>query len=194
MEVISPLFPIALHDLPRRICVVPNYGDYEVCKHIIRIDINPDGKRSTRGWQVRYQGRTKMFSDFSHPPEQSLQQAIAYLAERYEGPTVMQQQKDHADKHIKLGKPGVRIVLAPKPGRSGMQVYVEVSHPLRGHSPRRLYAGMEGKVSESKLDALIEKGVQLRRLWREEVLAERQAAYRLRCAELMSEKAASPNA
>lgn len=194
MEVISPLFPVVLHDLPRRICSVPGHGEYEVCQHIIRIDINRGGKRSTRGWQVRYRGHTKMFSDFAHPPEQSLQQAIAHLAERYEGPTVMQQKADHVDKHVKLGKPGLRIVLAPKAGRRGMQVYVEVSHPLRGHSPRRLYAGMEGKVSEEKLDALIEQGVQLRRRWREEVLAERQAAYKARCAELMAQKAARPNA
>lgn len=115
-----------------------------------------------------------------------------HLAVCYEGPKLRRQAGERDSKMTKVGRPGVRVVLAPKKGRRGLQVYVEVTSPDKGLSPRRLYAGMEGQVSDAKLESLIEEGTQMRQAWQADIEAQRQSDYWAKCGELT--RAALPSA
>lgn len=164
---VLPGFAKLPKNFPARMVQVKNWGNLIVPRHIVRIDVEAgEDRRATHGWQVRYRG-TKFFSDTlrndkTRTPLSALEMAIEYLAGRYAGQSVPLRKSENQSKSEMTGTNGVRIVRKLNQ-RDIEEVYVEVVHPLRGKSPKRLYVGTANTATQKRLDAVLERGVAMRK-------------------------------
>ncbi len=137
-----------------------------VPRHIQRIDIDDEGNAGTHGWQVRYRGQTKLFSDGKNggvrSPRRALREAIGYLSSIYEGASSRLMTREHADKRNPVGIPGVRIVTRRKASRQIAETFVEISPLVHGRAAIRLYVGTENTVNKSRVAAAIRRARAIR--------------------------------
>lgn len=154
--------PLCTESLPVRQVTIPGWGVLSVPRHIQRIDIDDPGKAGTHGWQVRYRGQTKFFSDARgkdlRNPYQSLRDAQAHLNAIYEGPIPKTRKVARGDKDGQL-PPGVQIKWRRRRDKQFREMYVEVSPPKRGVSPIRFYVGTENTVNNARLGEGIKKAL-----------------------------------
>lgn len=174
---VTPYFPPELHDLKRRIVEVPEWGSYEVCEYVARVDIDR-GRVGTHGWQIRYQGQSQYFSDSLRDqpgtPRSSLDKALAGLAAIYQGPqpTVVSRG------NTKSGMPaGLRLLQKRAPGKEVDEFHVEAIHPVRAKESRRFYCGTENTITEERFDKACEEALACRAAWLAEIDAARRDAY-----------------
>jgi hypothetical protein len=147
--------PAELSTLRVRTIEVRGHGPFQVCSHIVRIDIDEPGRAGTHGWQVRYAGTSRLFSDAkaSKPrsPAASLKEAVEYLSERYSGPKLIQMRR-RSSSELPSGISVARIRQRDRPEKI---VYVVASSPVSGISPRRFYVGTESTVTENRIQLVI---------------------------------------
>lgn len=147
--------------LPRRQVRLAHHGVLLVPRHIQRIDIEDGGNAGTHGWQVRYRGQTKLFSDGKnggrHSPRRALREAISHLTSIYAGATSRLMKREHADKRNPVGIPGVRIVTRKKASRQIAETFVEISPLVHGRAAIRLYVGTENTVNKTRVAAAIKQ-------------------------------------
>lgn len=122
-----------------------SFGDFKVPRHIVRLD-------SVRlaGWQVRWQGSTRYFSDSAAgSPAKALTLAIKHLRRVWK-----------PIKKITRRNPNAGVSLRKNP--SDQAWYAVASHPRSG-SPKRFYAGTDAtRTTVSTLKA-IERAKRARR-------------------------------
>jgi hypothetical protein len=139
-------------DFPHRDFVTRSGATMRVPRHVVRIDIE-DG---TRGWQVRYRGRTRFFSDRNREfpfgtPQTSLARAIDFLADIYEGPNPPLRSIESRSKLFPTGIPGVRIRHRMEKSGTCLVTYVEVDALERGSGSKRFYVGTSRTATEERL-------------------------------------------
>jgi hypothetical protein len=76
---------------------------HTVPRYVVRIDA-----KTTHGWQVRYAGKSKLFSDGQKGAARALQSAAAYLLSVFDEKRVSER-KENTSKQIKTGVSGVRV-------------------------------------------------------------------------------------
>lgn len=139
-------------DFPHRDFVTRSGATMRVPRHVVRIEI----KDGTRGWQVRYRGRTRFFSDRNREfpfgtPQTSLARAIDFLADIYDGPNPPLRNIESRNKLFPTGTPGVRIRHRMEKSGTCLVTYVEVDALERGAGSRRFYVGTSRTVTEERL-------------------------------------------
>jgi len=140
-----------------RIVDVPRHGVFEVPRYVSRVDSfkRVRGSRAVtgwHGWQVRWSGFNKFFSDAQHGGcEAALRASSRYVEQYFPG---KRSQCDLAA--------GVRLVERKKSSQQVTEFFVEVSHPLRGKSARRLYVGTVNTVTPSRIRQKMAEGKRLR--------------------------------
>ena len=144
--------------LPLRPYQLDREGLVNVPRYVSRVESS-----GWRGWQVRWPGLSKFFSDRVYGSATASLDAAGQFA-----------QLNYPTRNT-TARPdvGIALVKIQKPGRSGIQVYVVAYPPTRGSSPRRLYAGMEGSTATPER---IQRRWQQAQALREQWIAERQAA------------------
>lgn len=146
-------------DESRRWVDVPQHGTFQVRRHVSRVDsfkVDAAGQRvpGWHGWQVRWPGFRRFFTDAQCGGcAQALAAAETFVEKNYPG-----------KRSQCKGEVGVRLVRLEKRNRRLAEFYVEVSHPMAGKSPRRLYVGTEATVTPERVQ---DKMVQARRLRRD---------------------------
>ncbi len=137
---------------------VPGHGTFEVPEHVSRVDsfkLRRGGQAASgwHGWQVRWPGFNKFFSDSQHGGcEAALLASSCYAEQHYPG---KRSQCDPAA--------GVRLVERKKASRQVVEIYIEVSHPMRGKAARRLYVGTTATVTPGRIRKKKAEGKRLRR-------------------------------
>lgn len=163
--------------------------DLQVPRHVVRIDVHrSEGKsQETHGWQVRYQGRSKYFSDAKCSPGLSLQKAIGFLYEIYRGVAVPLRTRESRSKVEKQGVPGVRLTRRPLRRKAGaplpegasrecrVEIFAEAVHPMKGMPPKRFYIGTSATATTEKTNEGLEKAKAFRQVLEQEFTAFRQA-------------------
>lgn len=136
-----------------RMVEVPGEGEFEVPTHVSRVDSRKaGGRRGWHGWQVRWPGHRKFFTDTQHGSvAASLAAAAEYVDRNYPG------KNSQCDR-----KAGVRVIQRQKATRNFPEIYVEVSHPQRGKAARRLYVGTVRTASPEKVREKLIEGRKLR--------------------------------
>lgn len=155
--------------LPHRECIVPGFGLILVPRHIVRIDT-----KNTHGWQVRYRGVTKFFSDgiprAVSAALASLEAAKRFLHGVYDGPHIARITTETSRKAIRTGIPGVRLVGTLRPNRRVMEFYAEATPFRSDDAAKRFYIGTERTLTAERLDEAIEKASKVRERMRQEHL------------------------
>lgn len=152
--------------MPIRLVEVPGHGTFEVPTHVSRVDSfkqRPDGQpgRGWHGWQVRWSGFHRFFSDSGcGGVAGALAAAARYAEQHYPG---KRSQCDPAA--------GVRLVVTKKPDRNVEFFYAEAAHPARGASPRRIYIGTANTITSER----VERQMRRARALRDELVREHQA-------------------
>lgn len=137
---------------------------FNVPEGIQRIDT-----RYTHGWQVRYNGKTKMFSDHSNDGSgavQSLELATLGLARRIArqpAPAGLQRQPSvskTSDMPVGISGPLYRL----RPGSQVREINLSVSIPRFGDKPlrRSVYVGNDNTVTPARLAQALEKAIEMR--------------------------------
>jgi hypothetical protein len=161
-----------------RFVIVPHWGEFQVPRHVVRIDIDDPGLAGTHGWQVRYPHRaaSKLFSDGKGNPKTSLIQAKAYLAAMWQGPSPRLHYRERGNKRWALGVPGIHINVQKKTSRNVYEFRLIVTPPLRNKLPIHFYLGTENTATAERFDAALNKALALRlRLIREHEAALRRS-------------------
>lgn len=163
--------------LPRRQVRLAKHGVFQVPRHIQRIDIDDPGNAGTHGWQVRYKGQTRLFSDGKNggtrSPRRALRQAIEFLTSIYEGASSRLMTREHADKRNPVGIPGVRVVTRKKASRQIAETFVEISPLTHGRAAIRLYVGTENTVTKTRISAAIRRARAIREALVKQALRQR---------------------
>lgn len=136
----------------KRRVLVPGHGIYRVPEHVSRVDSGRGGK-GWHGWQVRWPGHSKWFSDARHGScRAAFREAVAYAAQAFPGKR----------SQIKTDK-GVHVVSIAKRGRNALQIYVVASHPQYGRSARRIYVGTSNTVTDARIRRAMAEAVRIRK-------------------------------
>ncbi|PTQ88917.1 hypothetical protein [Agitococcus lubricus] len=141
---------------------------FYVPENIQRIDI--DYPKSTHGWQVRYAGKTKFFSDHNSErigAEQALQQAIVHLTkmiDKYRAPTSLRRQtspRKKTDLPLGISGPLMRV----NKGRNTVEYNYSISIPRFGLKPttKRVYIGTDKTFSPAKCRAALKRAKEIRK-------------------------------
>jgi len=155
--------------IPMREVAVPGMGDVWVPRHIQRIDIWPENKSATHGWQVRLrENGTRFFSDGDKSPASSLKAAQAFLRDNYKSipPASRIADKERRSKQTKTGAAGVTIVFRQARDRHAYEAYFSVTAPVWNAKPRvlKIYIATNNSITQEKLDEAYSKAVYLRQL------------------------------
>jgi len=125
---------------------------------IINTNVSRVDCKKAKGWQVRWPGHSKFFSDRRYGSEiKSLYAANTYRDENFPG------RKGQADPDK-----GVVVQVWVPEGRKTAVMEVVAYHPQRGRSPRRWYVGTKNTATKEKLDSLVGAA----HTWRRSVIAE----------------------
>ena len=138
-----------------RTFIIPGFGLVTVPKYVSRVDSGESrGKAGWHGWQVRWPGHRKFFSDarYGRNPECSLKAASFYVQTHFPGKASQC-----------CPEKGVRLYVTKKPGRNVKEFYVSVSHPQRGRSERRVYVGTERTVTQERIAEATAKAQKIRK-------------------------------
>jgi len=128
------------------------YKNHLVARNVSRVDC-----KKAKGWQVRWPGHSKFFSDnLSGGDVQALKLANTYREANFPG--VKSRVKPDA---------GIKIKSVEKKGRNGRFVYVVASHPCKGEASKRFYVGTENGLDSKRLEARLQEA----RNWRARVIA-----------------------
>lgn len=134
---------------------VPGFGEIEVPANVSRVDSGPPGGKGWHGWQVRWPGHSKWFSDRRHGGiEPALEAAITYRENRYPGRTPRSTLRD--DKGVNL------IEQLHSNGRT-VQLYALVSHPQHGKASPRIYIGTRATATPERIERALAEAHELRR-------------------------------
>lgn len=157
-------------NFPRRKATIPGWATvFVIPMHIVRIDIDSFGRAGTHGWQVRYRGRSKFFSDRSYgqrrlgSPRMALDAATQYLISIYRGPSLGFMTKQREFKADKSLGAGLRIASKISRRKKVREFFVEASALSEKFGPKRFYFGTENTVTEEKKLVAVEKANAYRR-------------------------------
>lgn len=155
--------------IPMREVDVPGSGELWVPRHIQRIDIWPENKSATHGWQVRLREHgTRFFSDGEKSPTISLKAAQTFLKENYKSipPASRIADKERSSKQTKTGAAGVTIIFRQARNRHAYEAYFSVTAPVWHSKPRvlKIYIATNNSITQDKLDDAYSKAVYLRQL------------------------------
>lgn len=137
---------------------------FKVPEGIQRIDT-----RYTHGWQLRYGGSTKMFSDFSNDgsgAKVALEKACKELLKRIEkipAPTGLQQKPTvtkTSDLPVGISGP----IYRQRQGNRVREANLSVSIPRYGQPPARrsVYIGNDNTYTEERFVAALQKAIEMR--------------------------------
>lgn len=143
--------------------VIPDSGEqFAVPQGIQRID-----HLSTHGWQLRYSGATKLFSDGEHGGSaESLAKATRELLKRIArlpAPSGLQREPSgNKTNDLPVGISGP--MLRHRPGGKSRYCVLSVAVPRYGQKPRRIsvYIGTENTYTEQRYQAALAKALVLR--------------------------------
>ena len=153
-----------------------------VPQHIQRIDVH-----GTHGWQLRYRGYTKLFSDskaIGDGPrhEVSLKEAIAALCQRIAdtpAPTGLQLRvSKHKQNKLPVGISGP--ILRQRPGRSVPECHFSVNLPRFGtnHLRRSVYIANQNTYTPERYNAALNTAINMRKAAEAQYQLEATAAKR----------------
>lgn len=129
---------------------VRKYKGRNIKANVSRVDC-----KKAKGWQVRWPGHSKFFSDNKHGSElKSLSAANQYREANFPGVRTRARPEK-----------GVRVVACNVPNRNTPQYYAEAANPQRGKAPRRVYAGTGNTVTESRIANALKKPSTSARRW-----------------------------
>jgi len=154
--------------LPCRDVQVPGWaGVFRVPRHVVRIDINEQGKAGTHGWQVRYGPRPwRHYSDSQgsklRSPSVSLEDATTHLVSIYAGPASRVRATPTKRKANPIQEAGIRLVERQRKNRNIKEIYIEAVSPVRGASARRFYVGTQVTATDCRMQRALLKARQAR--------------------------------
>lgn len=120
-----------------RLVDVPNEGEFEVPTHVSRVDSGDPRPGGWHGWQVRWPGHRRFFTDAAHGGcAAALAAACRHRDVAYPG---KRSQVNPAA--------GVHLRFQTKKARNSVEVYAEASSPVRGAPAKRVYAGILGSTA-----------------------------------------------
>ena len=153
-------FPEKLEKLKIREIQVERFGMLSVPTYVTRIDSE---KTNTHGWQVRFEKPSTFFSDTAYGGgEDSLQQAIAFLASIYYPKLIKKPTAENKNKKLPLGIRGVRLVKMKKKNRNTEELYAEAIPMKRGISAKRFYIGTSKTATPERMEEAISKAKKCR--------------------------------
>lgn len=152
---------------------------FKVPRHIVRIDIFQPGRAGTHGWQVRYKGATRMFSDTHYgqasggSPSKALKAAIVHLANIYAGPVFKVRANGARSKSNPELESGIRESWQIKRGRNP-QLYIEATSPTDGVVARRFYVGSTSTITPARYESALQRARDKRAQFVQDHLAAQQ--------------------
>jgi hypothetical protein len=152
---------------------------FKVPRHIVRIDIFEPGRAGTHGWQVRYKGATRMFSDAHYgkasggSPAKALKAAIVHLANIYVGPVPKLRSSGAKTKSNPDLESGIREAWQIKRGRNP-QLYIEATSPTDGVVARRFYVGSTTTITPARYESALQRAREKRAKFVQDHLAEQR--------------------
>lgn len=154
--------PENIKHLPLRNRDIPEYGQIQVPRYVVRIDIN--GKRQTHGWQVRFNRPWVFFNDDNYGGIlKAFKEVVMYLSSVYHYRYLKRPSLENKNKAIPIGTRGVRLVKRKKKNRTTEELYAEVCGLKHGDVPRLLYIGTSNTATAERMEAVVAKARKLRR-------------------------------
>jgi hypothetical protein len=154
--------PENIKHLPSRSRDIPEYGQMDVLRYIVRIDM--DSKRQTHGWQVRFKRPYVFLSDSKYGGIlKTYIEAMSYLASVYHFRYLKRPTLENRNKAIPIGIRGVRLVKRKKKNRTHEELYAEVCPIKYGDSPKMIYIGTENTITAERKEAAVLKARRLRK-------------------------------
>lgn len=150
---------------------------FKVPRHIVRIDIFKQGRAGTHGWQVRYKGASRMFSDAHYgnapggSPAKALKAAIVHLANIYVGPVFKVRCSGARTKSNPDLESGIRESWQFKRGRNP-QLYIEATSPTNRVISRRFYVGSTRTMTQARYESALQRAREQRAKFVQDHLAE----------------------
>jgi hypothetical protein len=149
---------VAAREFPFRETTVPGVGSLKVPRFISRVDISADAQgrpKHTHGWQVRYKGNNKFFSDSGDGAKgatASLKEAEAHLAAVFTGfePRFAPRRKS---KNENLVEAYIRLVKVRNGGEN--LHYLEVRPPSKAIVAKRVLVGNDKTATKAKIKAVL---------------------------------------
>jgi hypothetical protein len=151
-----------------RECTIYSGDIFLVPENIQRIDM--DAPKTTHGWQVRYAGKTRFFSDGQpdrQGAEHALQRAIADLVKRidkYNAPTTL---RHHTGPHKTSALPvGISGPIARLNKRTSTIEYnYSINIPRFGEraTTRKVYIGTENTITKQRERAALRRAKDIRK-------------------------------
>lgn len=167
-----------------RITTIPGWATrFRVPRYISRVDINTPFKAGTHGWQVRYKGQSKFFSDVHYgrkrigSPAASLEAATIYLGSIFEGPPLLFREKPLKHKADKSLPVGVRERRKVSIGRKVTEILFEVSAVSNRHPSKLFYVGTENTLTPQRYQTALHEAIQYRMTCILEVKLEHKMKY-----------------
>lgn len=146
---------------------IRRHGSFSVSRHIVRIDTNEPGLAGTHGWQVRYRGRTKLFSDYTenrNGPSDALKSAENYLQIIYRGSAPRHHLKVLARKTNQLPV-GISYSKAIRAGRNVREHKFQATGPRfsKKSTTLKVYIGTENTTTPERKARALKKIIALRK-------------------------------
>ena len=158
-----------MNTLPKRTVMLKNHTEaFMVSKYICRSDIDDPGKIGTHGWQVKYQGKTKFFSDTKkhdrakHCPRVSLLEAETYLSTIYCGPALRIRTKEQSNKVHSTGTPGIHVRKRYSYPDKATLVYILIKGFKGGCRDKYIHLGVDAAVSKELMERQLRRAVEIR--------------------------------
>lgn len=178
-DVFTPSLEGLPNNFPLRRVSLAGWGDLNVPRHIVRIDCCPSERvTETHGWQTRYRGNTRFFSDSTvqdreRTPKMALQMAVNHLAKVYEGQATQVRERERKDKLFFTGRAGIRVLWLLN-ARNFEEVYIEVSRMAHNRSAKKFYVGTCNTANDARLaEKMVEACA-----YRDKIVAEHEALMR----------------
>ncbi len=145
-------------EFPFRETNVPGIGAVKVPRFVSRVDISADSQgrpKHTHGWQVRYKGQNKFFSDVGDGAKgatASLKAAETHLAAIFTGfePRFAPRRKS---KSANLVEPYIRLVKVSTGGET--KHYLEVRPPSKAIAAKRVLVGNDKTATKAKIKLML---------------------------------------
>ncbi len=149
---------VTAREFPFRETTVPGIGSVKVPRFVSRVDISADTQgrpKHTHGWQVRYKGQNKFFSDVGEGTKgatASLKAAETHLASIFTGfePRFAPRRKS---KNVNLVEAYIRLVKVSTGGET--QHFLEVRPPSKAIAPRRVLVGNDKTATKAKIKTML---------------------------------------
>lgn len=156
-------------DHPHRVTTIPGWATkFYVPRYISRVDIDDSFKVGTHGWQVRYKGKSKLFSDTKYgqkgvgSPVASLEAATIFLGFIFNGPPFRFRERPFKRKANQTLPVGIRERKKVSNGRKVTEIFFEVSAVSPKHPPKLFYVGTVNTITPERYQAALSDAFQHR--------------------------------